>query len=168
MIHDLDVIDALIAQLQSETPAAAMTFEFVRVWAPMIYKTELKPGQAKVQLWSVEPVMTKPFRGAPFQLTSCKVGVQFALACESQTREEIDQLFITVDQLILATELDAVIASRRTDDGPETERFYRANEITWSLRPNAEHLTRIEPTDEAEKYSGTVQAQCLMEYRRNV
>lgn len=165
MIHDTDLIDVLVTQLQAgKWLPGDLTADIRRVWGGDVHASQLIERRLLVQLWPQDGQKQDRLARAGAWSLSVMVSVGFYLRVSSQTMAEVDSLMHALDELVVAEWWN--VLNVQSLDKSETELFCRESSLTWSLRPSRDSLQRLAPEDDQERYSGTVQAQCDMAYRR--
>lgn len=171
MIHDTDLIDALVTQIQAASWTDAVA-DVRRVWGGDVQRSEIPVGRVICQLWPESQSHTRINKGAPWSLT-VGVGVMFATQLAQQSMSEVDVAMHSFDELLSQTDglgqsqFDLVEVSALRGGLTERATFVRHPEITWLLRPNLEGLQRMQPDGSQEQYTGLLHCQATMTYTRH-
>lgn len=165
MIHDVDLIESLVAQLKAAAWVPSdLTADVRRVWGGDVHMDQLKDRLLLVQLWPQDGAKHERRARAGEWSLLANVSVGFYLRVSSISIGEVDAVMRALDELAVAEWWDVVLVN--STDKTEAAYFCREPSVTWSVRPNREQLQRAVPGGDAEQYTGVIQAQVDMVYRR--
>ncbi len=165
MLHDTDLIDDLVARLkQGGWLPGDLTADVRRVWGGDVHEGQLVDRRLLVQLWPQDGQKHERRARAGDWSLSVSVSVGFYLRVSSQSMAEVDSLMHALDELVVAEWWN--LRQVESLDKSESELFAREPSLTWSVRPSREALQRLVPEGDQERYTGIIQAQCDMAWRR--
>ena len=103
MIHDTDLLDVLVTQLQAgKWLPGDLTADIRRVWGGDVHASQLIERRLLVQLWPQDGQKHDRRARAGAWSLGVMVSVGFYLRVSSQTMAEVDSLMHALDELVVA------------------------------------------------------------------
>jgi len=165
VIHDIDLIEMLVAQIKAvQWVPSDLTADVRRVWGGDVHTDQLTDRLIVVQLWPQDGQKHERRARAGEWSSIVNVSVGFCSRVTSISQQEVDSLLCAIDDLAVQEWWDQVLV--RSSDGTDSAWFCREPSFTWSVRPNREQLQRSLPDGDREHYTGIIQTQVDMTYRR--
>lgn len=165
MIHDVDLIESLVAQIKAAAWVPSdLTADVRRVWCGDLHLDQLRDRLLVVQLWPQDGQKHERRARAGEWSLVVNVSVGFYLRVTSISIGEVDAVMRSIDELAVSEFWDTVLV--QSSDKTEAAYFCREPSVTWSLRPNREQLQRVVGDGSEEQYTGIIQTQLDMAYRR--
>ena len=165
MMHDVDLISGLVAQLKAAAWVPSdLTADVRRVWGGDVHMGQLADRLLLVQLWPQDGQKHERRARAGEWSLAVNVSVGFYLRVSSVSIGEVDAVLKAIDELVVAEWWNAVLV--QSADKTELAYFCREPSVTWSVRPDREQLQRAVPDGDAEQYTGIIQTQVDMTFQR--
>jgi hypothetical protein len=164
VIHDVDLIESLVAQIKAAAWVPSdLTADVRRVWGGDVHQSQLLDRLLVVQLWPQDGHKHERRARAGDWSLAVNVSIGFYLRVSSISIGEVDAVMRALDELAVAEWWNVVLVE--SADKTESAYFCREPSVTWPVRPNREQLQRAVPDGDAEQYTGVIQAQLDMTYR---